>query len=60
MKNQALTSEEIREKDKTVDAISNFEWSYEQFNKRMRSLYPDGYNHITKLSLIYYVKRGTK
>ena len=44
MNNKALTSEEIREKDKTVDAISNFEWSYEQFNKRMRSLYPDGYN----------------
>ena len=39
---------EQREINKAInlyhDTIADFEWDRERFNKRMRSLYPEGYN----------------
>lgn len=47
MNKQALTNE-LRENNKAAnlyyDTVDHFEWEREQFNKRMRSLYPEGYN----------------
>ena len=71
MKNQALTdceqfiqdSEQIKEKDETLQAINDFEWDYKQFNKRMIELYPEG-PHVKSFDIsspqLTDIKRGTK
>ena len=33
----------LEEEDKTIETINDFEWDYQQFNKRMIELYPSSY-----------------